>query len=126
MKTASNRLLDSRRVLVAEDDPFIAFDITRTLHEAGAEILGPAMSLARTLELATTEDVNCAVLDVMLSDGTVFRAARLLRQRGVGLVFYTGYFALDRLKRAWPGAQVLTKPASPKLLVQAVRAACPP
>jgi hypothetical protein len=60
----------------------------------------------------------------MLRDGTIFRAARLLRHQGAGLVFYTGYFDLDRLRRAWPGAQVLLKPASPKLLVEAVRAVC--
>jgi DNA-binding response OmpR family regulator len=125
METASNKLLHGRRVLVVEDDVFVAFDILKTLHEAGAEVLGPAFSLARALELVTTEDLDLAVLDVMLRDGSVFPAARLLRQRGVGLVFYTGRFDLDRLKRAWPGAQVLLKPASPKLLVKAVRAACP-
>jgi hypothetical protein len=59
----------------------------------------------------------------MLPDGFVFRAARLLRHQGAGLVFYTGYVGIDRLKRAWPGAQILLKPAPPKLLVEAVRAA---
>jgi CheY-like chemotaxis protein len=124
METASDKLLHGSRVLVVEDEPLIAFDIVKTLRGAGAETLGPALSLARALELATAERLDCAVLDVMLRDGTVFRAARLLHQRGAGLVFYTGYFALDRLKRAWPGAQVLLKPASPKLLVEAVRSVC--
>ena len=123
MEKVPNKLLLGKRVLVAEDDVFAAFDIMKTLREAGAEILVPAMSLARALEFAT-EDLDCAVLDIMLRDGPVFQAARLLRQQGVGLVFYTGYFDLDRLNREWPGAQVLLKPASPNLLVQAVRAAC--
>jgi hypothetical protein len=60
----------------------------------------------------------------MLRDGFVFRAARLLRRQGAGLVFYTGYVGVARLERAWPGAQVLLKPASPNLLVEAARAAC--
>jgi two-component system, response regulator PdtaR len=124
MKTAPNKLLQGCSVLVAEDEPFVAFDIMKTLREAGAEILGPAFSLARALELVSTEDLDCAVLDVMLRDGSIFPAAKLLRQQGAGLVFYTGRFDLDRLKRAWPGAQALLKPASPNLLVQAVKAAC--
>ncbi len=124
MEPAPQKLLQGCRVLIAEDEPLVAFDIMKALREAGAEISGPAMSLARTLELATIEDLDCAVLDVMLADGSVFPAARLLHQRGAGLVFYTGYFGLERLKRTWPGAQVLLKPASPNLLVQAVRAAC--
>jgi DNA-binding response OmpR family regulator len=124
METACNKLLQGSKVLVAEDDPFIAFDIMKALREAGAEILGPAMSLARTLELATAEDLDCAVLDITLRDGLVFPAASILRQRGAGLVFYTCYDDLDGLKRDWPAAQVLLKPAPDKLLAQAVRAAC--
>jgi len=124
METASNKLAHGRKVLVVEDDAFVAFDIMTTLREAGAEILGPAFSLGRALELITAEGLDCAILDVILRDGSVFPAARRLSQRGVGLVFYTGRFDLGRLKRAWPGAQALLKPASPNLLVQAVRAAC--
>jgi len=124
METASNKLLYGRRVLVAEDNPFVALDIMKTLREAGAETFGPAMSLARALELATAEDLDCAVLDVKLRDGSVFPAASVLRQRGAGLVFYTAYQDLESLERDWPAAQVLLKPAAPSLLVQAVGAAC--
>jgi DNA-binding response OmpR family regulator len=122
---ASNNLLHGSRVLVVDDDPFIAFDIVKTLRDAGADIIGPAMSVARALEFATTEDFDCSVLDVKLGDGLVFPAASILRQRGAGLVFYTGQYDLEDLKRDWPAAQVLLKPATPKQLVQAVKAACP-
>jgi two-component system, response regulator PdtaR len=124
MTAASKKMLLGSRVLVAEDDPFIAFDIMKSLHEAGAETLGPALSLARALELACTQDLNCAVLDVMLRDGLVFPAASILRQRGAGLVFYTGYRDPESIKQDWPSAQVLFKPAPSQLLVRTVRAAC--
>jgi len=110
--------------LVVEDDAFVAFDIMTALREAGAEMLGPAFSLASAVEFVTIEGLDYAVLDVILRDGSVFPAARRLSQRGVGLVFYTGRFDLGRLKTAWPGAQALLKPSSPDLLVKAVRAAC--
>ena len=67
MEKAPNNLLHGKRVLVVEDDALAAFDIMKTLREAGAEILVPAMSLARALEFAT-EDFDCAVLDVVLRD----------------------------------------------------------
>jgi CheY-like chemotaxis protein len=124
MEAASNRLLRGSRVLVVEDDPFIAFDIVKTLRGAGAETLGPAMSLARALELATTEDPDCAVLDVMMRDGLIFPAASILNLRRVGIVFYTGYADVESLTRNWPASKVLLKPAQPKLLVHTVRAAC--
>jgi DNA-binding response OmpR family regulator len=122
MEKVPNNLLHGKRVLVVEDDALAAFDIMKTLRDACAEILVPAMSVARALEFAT-EDFDCAVLDVVLRDGAVFGAARLLHEQGVKLVFYTGHFDLD-LNREWPDAQVLIKPATPDLLVQAVRAAC--
>jgi CheY-like chemotaxis protein len=117
MEMASDKLLQGSRILVAEDEPFVAFEIVVVLRMAGAEVLGPALSLTRTIELATAEHVDCAVLDVMLRDGLVFPAARLLRQQSAGLVFHASYFPIGRLKQGWPRAQILTKPASPELLL---------
>src|SRR5262245_16520007 len=124
MEMASNRLLHGSTVLVAEDEPIVAFEIVSLLRLAGAKVWGPATSLARTLELANSEHFDCAVLDVMLRGGLAFPAASVLRQQGAGLVFYTGYHDLEGLERDWPACQVLLKPAPPKLLVKAVRAAC--
>jgi len=86
MKMASDKLLQGYRVLVVEDEPVIAFYIVDALLMAGAEDLEPALSLERAIELAHAEHFDCAVLDVMLRDGFVFRAARLLRHQGAGLV----------------------------------------
>ena len=124
METPPNKPLHGSRILVVEDEPLLAFDILKTLRAAGAETVGPALSLARAIELATTAHADCAILDVMLRDGTVFPAARLLRSQGSGFLFYSGIFDIGVLKRSWPGARVLLKPAPPELLVQAVRAAC--
>jgi hypothetical protein len=55
MHKAADKPLHGSRILVAEDDVLIAFEIVTTLRVAGAEVLGPALSLARALELAATE-----------------------------------------------------------------------
>jgi hypothetical protein len=64
-----------------------------------------------TVELAEKEDLDCSVLDVSLKDGLVFPAAEVLRQKGVRIVFYTGQADLEAIRRSWPDAKVIQKPA---------------
>lgn len=123
MKSASDKPLKGMRILVAEDDPVLAFDIVGVLLKAGAHVAGPAFSLERALELAK-ERFDCGVLDVSLRDGLVFPAAELLRKTGAGIVFYTGQIDPGRLRREWPDAEVLTKPAPFESLLGAVVKAC--
>jgi two-component system, response regulator PdtaR len=121
---SKDRPLEGTRVLVAEDEPVLAFDMMNVLMRAGAVVLGPAMSLERALELALAEKVHCGVLDVSLRDGLAFPAAQVLRDKGAGIVFHTGQYNPELLKRDWPDAEVLTKPAPLGLLIPAVEAAC--
>ncbi len=126
MTSISDQPLQGMQVLIAEDDAILAFDLGIILQKAGAKILGPTLTLAHTLSLAQTTCVSAAVLDVSLRDEEIFPAALALKGRGVGIVFYTGYAAVDHLRRDWPDAQVLTKPAPARLLVEAVRQALGP
>jgi len=123
MNKASAKPLLGVRILVAEDDPLVAFDIMGVLLKAGADVLGPAMSVERALELARTEILDCGVLDVVLRDGTVFPVAQILKDRGGGIVFYTGQANPENLKERWPEAEVLPKPAPMTLLLHTVIAA---
>jgi hypothetical protein len=61
---------------------------------------------------------------VKLRDGLVFPAARILRDKGAGIVFYTGHHDPEGLKQDWPQAHVLLKPAPLHLLMRAVIEAC--
>ena len=121
MNSTADQPLQGTRILVAEDDAILAFDLGITLQKAGAKILGPTLTLAHTLSMAQTTSMSAAVLDVSLRDEEVFPAALELKGRGVGIVFYTGYGAVEQLRRDWPDAQVLTKPTPARLLVEAVR-----
>ena len=123
---AVDHSLRGARVLVAEDDAILALDVRQILRHAGAEIIGPTATLKQTLFMISAFPVSAALLDVNLRDGEVFPAARALDELGVGIVFYTGYADVDSLRRAWPGAKVLTKPAPPRLLISAMWEACFP
>ena len=37
--------LDNRSVLIVEDEPFIAFDLADAITDAGATIVGPALTV---------------------------------------------------------------------------------
>ncbi len=121
MNATADRPLQGTRILIAEDDAILAFDLGITLQKAGAKILGPTLTLAHTLSLAQTTSMSAAVLDVSLRDEDVFPAAHELKERGIGIVFYTGYAAVEQLRRDWPDAQVLTKPTPARILVESVR-----
>jgi CheY-like chemotaxis protein len=119
-----DRPLQGTRILIGEDNAILAFDLTSVLEGAGAEVV-PARTVESVLAAATGSALTSAVLDLVLRGESVFTAAQALRERRVGIVFYTGYADLDVLRRDWPEAQVLSKPAPPELLLRTVCMACP-
>jgi len=104
------------RILVAEDNAVLAFDLMTLLRDAGADVVGPAKTVADVLALAGTAAPSCAVLDVYLRGEPVFPAAKALKERGVRLVFYTGAADLDGLRREWPDARIISKSLSMKFM----------
>lgn len=84
--------LEQRRVLVVEDEYFLADDMARALRSLGAEVVGPAPTRTKALALlASGERVDAAVLDINLRGEAVFPVAEALTTRGVPFVFATGY-----------------------------------
>lgn len=84
--------LHGRRLLVVEDEYFIAEDIRVILERHGATVVGPVGELAEARALlACGERIDAAVLDINLHGETVFPLAEELRARGVPFVFATGY-----------------------------------
>jgi CheY-like chemotaxis protein len=89
---ASSTFLAERHILVVEDDFFIADDLTDMLEAAGAEVVGPAASLAAAHALlARTERLDGAILDINLRGKMVFPLADALRERAIPFIFATGY-----------------------------------
>jgi hypothetical protein len=91
----SGAALRGRRLLVLEDDFMIATDLARTLEEHGAEVIGPAYSVAGALTLIEAKNgaLDGAVLDVNLGAEPAYPVADALLARGVPFVFATGYDA---------------------------------
>jgi len=78
------------RVLVVEDELLVAMLIEDYLRDLGYEVVGPAMRLDRGLELARTEQIDFAMLDINLADRLSFPIADVLAERGIPFIFSTG------------------------------------
>jgi CheY-like chemotaxis protein len=84
--------LTGRRVLIVEDEYFLADDLGRALGQLGAEVLGPVPTRDEALDLlATAGKIDLAVLDINLEDEAVYPVADLLSEQGVPFLFATGY-----------------------------------
>ncbi|MBM0108047.1 response regulator [Steroidobacter sp. S1-65] len=111
--------LDGVRVLVVEDDYFIADEICNTLRAHGAEVIGPSPDVEQGRRLARTQPIDCAVLDINLQGDLAFGLANELRERDTPAIFATGYDD-SVLPEEFTGVVRLEKPVNLRALLQAV------
>ena len=118
--------LSGCRVLVVEDEFLIADELRGELAGAGAQVLGPIGHLEGALTLARAEGtIDAAVLDLNLGGTEVFPLADLLIERGVPVVFSTGYDAAS-LPSRFAAVPTCLKPVPISALVTAVKNAFRP
>ena len=119
------RRLAGRRVLVVENEYFIAMDIASALMDAGVDVVGPAVSVAGAIGLAEAEHLDAAVLDVALSDGKVFPLADLLGSKAVPVVFATAYECTS-LPERYRSMPCLEKPFEYQVLISLIAGSMAP
>src|SRR4028119_19651 len=108
-------MLNGLRVLVVEDDPTIATDITDLIERAEGQAIGPVGPLRAAKQTVNTDQsIDAAVLDVNLSDGDITPVLESLRARNIGVVVYTGSSGLPSgVGERHPDVVVLQKPVQP-------------
>ena len=123
LATENSAPLAGLRVLVVEDDYFIADEICTTLRDGGAEVLGPSPDIERGLDVVRSERLDCAVLDINLHGALAFNLASELRKRGTPSIFATGYDQ-SVLPSAFSDSVRLEKPVNLSELLRAVQSLC--
>lgn len=102
----------TKRVFVVEDETLVLFNLQDILSELGWTLVGQAMSLAQAEKMAASvERPDIAILDVNIGGQKVFSAASILVERGVPVLFATGY-GRDGLPPEWQDRPVIVKPYS--------------
>jgi DNA-binding response OmpR family regulator len=107
-----------RRILIVEDEAMLALDLEWAIDAAGAQVIGPAMTLDEALGIiARGEPIDAAVLDVDLAGRSVLPVARQLAEAGVPFLFHTGHGDRTALLDAFPRARMLIKPQLTERLI---------
>lgn len=83
--------LDGKRILLIEDEYYIADDLRRILEAAGAEVVGPFASLAKAHEALDEGLFDCAFIDLNLHGESAASIADRLRESGKSFAIATGY-----------------------------------
>lgn len=84
-------MLEGARVLVLEDEYFIASDLVRALDVAGARPIGPAGTIQQATELIEQAPVDAAILDLNLHGEFAFPLIERLKAAGTPCVIVSGY-----------------------------------
>jgi DNA-binding NarL/FixJ family response regulator len=113
------------RILLVEDDYFVALDAEHALQAAGFVVVGTAATAEEAIALADKEKPDLAVMDIRLAgerDG-VEAAVELFRRRGIRSIFATAHADPEMRRRAAAAEPLgwLPKPYTTDSLAELVR-----
>jgi len=110
-----------RRILVVEDEPFIAMGLEQILPKLGYEVVSVASHLREAMAKAEAGGFDLAILDVNLSGELSYRVADVLLAKGIPFIFCTAY--ADVAFGRYTHVPVLQKPFDRKALSRAIEEA---
>ena len=110
-------------MLVAEDDGLIALFIQDILGSAGAKVVGPFSSVENAMQAAGHSDLDAAILDIDLGGRGIWPVAQVLRDRGIPVVFATGFSGSDLRPEEFRQVPTVRKPLHSEQLVATLRTA---
>ncbi|MGF7152204.1 DNA-binding response OmpR family regulator [Sphingomonas zeicaulis] len=107
-----------KRVLIVEDEYYIACDLAHAFGEAGAEVVGPVSSLGQAVAVGAAP-LDLAILDINLAGEMVYPLADQLLARSVPIAFATGYDA-SAIPARYANVPRFEKPGALKAIISRV------
>ena len=108
------------RVLVVEDEAMIAMLVEDMVLDFGSEVVGPVANMQEAIRLAQSAELDAAILDINVGGTVIFPVADILTDRGIPLIFATGYGSKG-LPPRFQNSPTLPKPFSYQSLEEALR-----
>lgn len=137
LKVDARLPLEGQRILVVEDEALVAMLLEDELVDAGAQVIGPAVTVRDALRLveaaAADGGIDAAVLDIKLEGGTAVPLVDQLAACGVPFVFATGcgkdcdtggHCGMPVLHKPFEGHQLVDAVASLAVLRKSLRPKC--
>lgn len=110
LEPANTPQIAPRRVLVVEDEPLIAIMLDEALSDFGYTVVGPVENLKAAIQLAASERIDTAVVDVNIDGQIADAVADKLLDRGIPFLFVSGY--ARQLGLRYANVPLLRKPFS--------------
>ena len=85
--------LSGCRVLIVEDEYFLADDLAAALKDRGVLVFGPVSDLPEAIEAVRRDGFDVAILDINLHDRATYTLADELLRQHIPFLFATGYSA---------------------------------
>ncbi|VFU10596.1 response regulator [Methylocella tundrae] len=99
----------SKRILIVEDEPFVALSLVDALSELGFDVAGCFGDVSAAMDFIGREHIDGALLDINLGSERIDPVADLLAQRSCPFIFTTG-FGLSDIPAAYADRAILQKP----------------
>jgi ActR/RegA family two-component response regulator len=97
------------RLLIVEDEPLVALTLQEFVEDWGCIAVGPAMTVESAVGLATTAEIDGAMIDLNLQGERTDDVVTALQARAIPFLILTGYGSVaDPYATAAP---VVRKPA---------------
>jgi len=112
-------VLSGARILIVEDEFYLADDLACALKEAGAEVLGPAATLGEAQAYVDGNGFDCAILDMNLRGDLAFPVADRLAAAGIPFLIVTGY-SVASLPERFAEVRRIEKPSDTRKVIEAL------
>ncbi len=107
------------RILIVEDDPFVALDLECIIRESADVEVCVASTLAEARR-CVRQKISFAFLDIDMPDGKIFPVAAELRREGIPFVFVSGSI-LDEMPAMLRDVPFISKPYQTWQIAQRVK-----
>ncbi len=110
------------RILIVEDEYYLADDLAQQLRAEGAEVVGPVGTLTDAMAQLASARPDFAVVDMNLHGDMAFPIADRLAEEGVPFLIATGYNSAS-LPERFAGRPRVEKPFNPDDVIPHIEAA---